>query len=294
MQPNKLIEKMDAAVVAASDNGFRTHLGASVIGHNCPRAVWYGFRWTAKQSFDARMLRLFERGNKEEFVFEDLLRKAGMEIHTIDARTGTQFRICDFGGHFGGSTDGVGTGIPELPGVWVLLEMKTHNDKSFKKLYGYDAKAKGNKYVLSKGEGVEKSKPQHFAQMQTYMGYQGLTHALYCAVNKNDDMLYFEIVPFNAAVFNRYKLRAANAIQCEDPPERISKTPAWFECGFCEFKDVCHSGATPWRNCRTCKHSIIDTEDGVWRCGKKKNRELTKQQQEDACQQYTINPAFKR
>jgi len=278
MNTDKLLEKINEATLANADLGFRTHLGGSLIAHSCARHVWYNFRWAATETPEPRMVRLWARGDREEEVFEDLLRLAGMEIHTLDASTGTQFRISDFGGHYGGSLDGIGLGFPTLPGIWLLLEFKTHNNKSFTKL---------------KKEGVEKSKPQHYGQMQTYMGYKGLTHALYCAVNKDNDELHFEIVLFNEPIFNRYKMRAANTIGDQNPPAKISQSSAWFECRFCEFADVCHRDALPYRNCRTCKFAEPNIDTGKWDCTKHK-KQLSKQEQLDACKDYAPNKKFNK
>ena len=44
----------------------RPHLGASVIGKECPRALWMDFRWASDPRFESRILRLFESGYKEE------------------------------------------------------------------------------------------------------------------------------------------------------------------------------------------------------------------------------------
>ena len=45
----------------------RPHLGASLIGDKCERAIWYVFRWATHTKFEGRMLRLFDSGNREEF-----------------------------------------------------------------------------------------------------------------------------------------------------------------------------------------------------------------------------------
>ena len=36
------------------------HLGASIIGKDCERALWYDFRWVTRWAFTGRMLRLFD------------------------------------------------------------------------------------------------------------------------------------------------------------------------------------------------------------------------------------------
>ena len=33
-------------MLKAADDGLRQHLGASLIGKPCERALWYTFRWT--------------------------------------------------------------------------------------------------------------------------------------------------------------------------------------------------------------------------------------------------------
>lgn len=278
-----LVAAIDKGTMAKADTGFRNHLGASVIGHECARHVWYHFRWAALDHPEPRMVRLWDRGNREEAVFETLLRDAGLTVSTSEEATGKQYRISDFGGLFGGSTDGVVWGfhlIDEtwaLGEVWGLVEFKTHNDKSFTKLVK---------------EGVAKSKPRHVAQMQIYMAYRGLPFALYCAVNKDTDELYFEIVLYDQAQAVRWRMRADNAIHSVQPLPKISQSPAWYECKFCQFSDVCHKGALPLRNCRTCAHVVIDSVAGKWRCGKQGDKTLDRAAQEAACQSYTPNPLF--
>ena len=52
----------------------RTYLGASIIGKECSRALWYDFRWASREKFDGRMLRLFQTGHLAEGRFvNDLL-----------------------------------------------------------------------------------------------------------------------------------------------------------------------------------------------------------------------------
>lgn len=245
-----LIDAAFATELARTEDGLRTHLGASVIGEDCARAVWFGWRWAAVEQLDGRMLRLFSRGHREEVRFAELLRGIGAEVWTQDA-DGNQFRISEYGGHFGGSLDGVARGLPEMPGVPVLTEFKTHNDKSFKDL-------------VKKGS-VRQSKPKHWKQAQVYMHKMGLKWCLYCAVNKNDDELYFELFEYDVTIGAHLLTRAEMVITTREAPARISESPTWFECKFCRYYQVCHFNAAPLVNCRTCKHSH-PTQDGKWAC----------------------------
>lgn len=193
------------------------------------------------------MLRLFQRGKDEEPRLIKLLRDVGVEVFDIDPSTNKQYRVSGYKGHFGGELDGVGQGIIDGP---FLLEFKTHGDKSFKELVQL---------------AVEASKPTHFVQMQMYMGFMGLPKALYIAVNKNDDTLYFEDVPFMPEVFESYKERAAMIIDDPRPPVGISRDPTYYECKWCEHHPICHLKAPPLKNCRTCVHST-PVDHGQWVC----------------------------
>ena len=67
------VEAVYAALEQAAEDGFRPHLGFSVIGRECLRAVWYGWRWATNDKHEGRVLRLFRRGKlEEEWLAKDL------------------------------------------------------------------------------------------------------------------------------------------------------------------------------------------------------------------------------
>lgn len=265
----------------SDEAAFRTHMGASGIGAECPRAIWYSFRWYTKPVFSGRMLRLFNRGHMEEARFIALLLSIGCAVYQQDAN-GKQFRISELGGHYGGACDGVVTEIPDLPpNTPALNEYKTHNEKSFKKLAGDNwsdyVRAQINPSlpkVKFTGEGLKLAKPQHYVQMQQYMGHMGLSVGLYFAVNKNDDEIYAEVVYADPECVSRYTQRAISLVLAQEPPKRMSDTPSWFQCKFCDHSPVCHYGHPAERNCRTC-HWSRPREDGTWWCkNKDRQREM--------------------
>lgn len=238
------------AYEADSKDGRRPHLGASLIGHPCERYLWLTFRWAGGKAFSGRMLRLFETGQLEEARLVRNLRRIGVEVKDTDPE-GKQWRVSAVNGHFGGSMDGIARGIPEAPKTWHVLEFKTHNDKSFKDLVG---------------KGVAASKPQHYAQMQVYMGLAEMKRGLYMAVNKNDDAVYTERVELHEEEFNRLIERAERVVRATEPPLRISNDPAWYQCKTCNFYDQCHSTEMPDVSCRTCAHSTPIDYNGEWQC----------------------------
>ena len=260
---------------ARQGNGFRPHLGASLIGHPCRRYLWLMFRWARAASFSGRMLRLFQRGQLEEQVFVSDLRAAGVEVWEVDPATGQQFRVESFGGHFSGSLDGVALGLLEAPATAHLLEFKTHNTKSFATLVK---------------NGVQKAKPQHYAQMQTYMGRMGLTRAYYMAVNKDTDEIYAERIRFDRAAFDAIMDKAEAVIFAPEPLERISNDPSWYQCKTCDMYEICHGQDVPAVNCRTCAHATPQ-RDGTWLC-ERHNKILSTEDQQHACQAHRFIPAL--
>jgi hypothetical protein len=269
---------IEAAVNANTDTLPRQHLGMSQIGRPCDRELWFGFRWAKQKEWGSRMLRLFARGQREEAVFVQLLRDAGIEVHEVDPETGRQYRASLIGGHFGGSQDGRVMGLPESPKTPHVAEFKTHNDKSFQAL---------------KRDGVRKAKPEHFTQMQCYMGTSDLTRALYLAVNKDTDELYAERIEFDAAEFERAIKRAERIIRADAPPAGISDDPSWFQCKFCDVADLCHRAAVPDVNCRTCAHAtpVMDGLGG-WECARNKGECIPLEFQRTGCPDHVFIPAL--
>lgn len=293
---NKILTAIDRQLKNNQEDPRRRHLGASIIGRRCIRQIWYSWRWFHPVRHEGRLLRLFERGHLEEFRFmnwlqlagfqvrpfsqmlllnsfgEYILRDWGQEVHDDEemevssdighvvraARQGVEPKQWHFsagGGHFGGSSDGQIIAPEELsdqlPGVGGV-EFKTHSDKSFKKL---------------KDAGVLSAKLEHYVQMQVYMKAFSLQWCLYMAINKNDDDLYLEVVHANPEVGDRYFDVALKILNATDAPARISEDKSWWECKFCDYREICHYGKQPDKSCRTCPFaSAVDGGDAQWRC----------------------------
>lgn len=273
LPPNRLIEMIDAATVAANNDKPRTHLGASVIGHPCERWLWFSFRWFVSEQFSGRMLRLFRRGQNEEATVLADLRAAGLVISEVDPATGRQWRFD--AGHFGGSCDGIiESGVPESPNKRHVLEIKTHSLRSFN-----DLTAKG----------VEKSKPQHFAQMQTYMAAFDVDRALYVAVCKDNDALHIERIKHDPAVSRWCIDRAQRIVFDNRLPAPVSNLPTWYQCKFCPASDICHKAAPPeGSNCRMCQHSSA-LEGGAWHCSRW-DCEIPTDAQRAGCERFVLHP----
>jgi len=269
---NDIAEQIDAQKVADTPRVHRPHLGASQIGNPCNRALWYGLHWADSPKFPGRILRLFDRGQREEEVAIKHLRSIGCRI------TGQQKRLSDLDGIFSGSCDGIISRVPGYRNTDMILEIKTHNNKSFSNL---------------QKKGVEKSKPLHYAQMQCYIKWSSLKRSLYYAINKDNDEIYTEIIEYAGdAYYNSLKAKAKSIIDADTPPERISDDSNNFNCRFCDFKDVCHNKKIADVNCRTCVHSTI-VKDCHAQC-RRHNVQIPYEKQlvSEQCPTHLLNPAL--
>lgn len=274
--PTPTINAIYAAYEVKQESGYRDHLGASLIGQECKRAIWYTWRWMTRAQHAGRLLRLFATGNLAEDRFVIDLRSVGVTVMEVDPDTGRQWAVRDKEtGHFGGSMDGKAIGLLEAPRTLHLVEFKTHSAKSFAAL---------------KKQGVQASKPPHYAQIQVYMHFGGLTRAYYMAVNKDTDDLYQERVALDKDYAQRMVERAQSIIRSPSPPAKVSDDPAWWVCRFCDHAPACHGTAMPERHCRSCLHST-PVEDGKWHCGSH-NTPLFLRDQRNGCTRHRFIPSL--
>lgn len=243
---NDLAAQIDRAVESQTDRP-RPHLGCSIAGHHCERWLWLSFRWAVREQFSGRMLRLFRRGQREEEIIVSDLKRVGIKIG------GDQTRV-DFGCHVSGSVDGIiDSGVPGAMQKRHVAEFKTHSKKSFDDLCK---------------NGVQKSKPMHWAQMQLYMMGLQIDRALYVAVCKDDDRYYTERVKMDDEAAKAILERAQRIALSDRMPPPISTDKTWYQCKFCPAHDFCfESKLTKQVNCRTCAHSTA-TDKSVFHCAK--------------------------
>lgn len=221
-------------------NRERTHLGASVIGRECPRSVALSYRKASPDAaVNGRMVRLFNRGHMEEARLAACLQVAGFTLKLIGKDGG---QISYKTGDLQGSVDGV---IRLLDGSLAVLEFKTMNRKAWEKL-----------------EKDGQIKPEHMAQMQCGMYGLGLKQALYLASCKDTDAIQVYLVDYDGEP-TEYLNLATDITHGLIPPKLVDTD---FRCKFCDHKAFCHGAAAPIASCRTCVHASFDG-NGVVTCG---------------------------
>ena len=270
-EPENTIENLIDKTHEARAQKPRPHMGASMLGHACERWMWLSFRWAVQPVFPGRVLRLFRRGHQEENNIIDDLRSIGVMVQNLETQTNV-----NFGSHVSGSIDAViNGGVPEAMQKRHIGEFKTHSLKSFN-----DVEAKG----------VEKSKPEHYAQMQVYMHGTGIDRALYVAVCKDNDRIYTERVRYNKEIAETLVERGKRIALSDRMLPPISTDPSWYQCKFCAAHSFCHeTHLTEHVNCRTCAHST-PKDDSTWRCDRHDSDNILVEYQHMGCESHTLHP----
>lgn len=193
---------------------FKT-LRASELGEECSRKLWYRSTGHLEPIPEPRVLRLFDRGHKEEERVAEWLEGIGCTI--TDQQKEVKHKD-----YFTGHIDGIVKGVPESPNKEHLLEIKTANDKSFKK-------------TLKEGVPF-----QHKVQINIYMHLLGIDRCLYIMVNKNDDDLYIERFKLDKSFAKAQLTRADRIVSMDKEPQRINDNPSFYKCKWCGFWEMCH------------------------------------------------------
>jgi hypothetical protein len=239
----QITERIDAALTQErAAQTPRTYLGASRLGVACERALQFEFLQVAPdpgREFSGRILRVFEVGHALETMAIRWLRLAGFELYTQKA-SGGQFGFSVAGGRIQGHVDGIVQAAPPEIGLQgpALWECKTMNDKSWRETVKH---------------GVARAKPVYAAQIAIYQAYMEGTvpgiaacPALFTAINKDSQELWFEWVPFDGGLAQRMSDRAVRILTATDVGEQLPRhttTPTHIECKFCAWQDRCWGSA---------------------------------------------------
>lgn len=242
-----------------------TRIGASGIGEECVRAIWFDWRGAYESKFSGRILRLFKTGHmQEDRVIQDL-RDAGLSVwsHQED---GQQWTYVFADGHGVAKLDGVVKGVPGAEKTPHTLEIKSSNLKGFKEVEKL---------------GVQHAKPMHYAQIQMGLLGSGMKDGLYIMICKDDENYYCERVKRDETAIKEIERKLDQLTRFDSPPPRITEKEDDWRCKFCDAKPVCWSKEPLRQNCRTCGYSSVEAE-GNWACAKL-NKILSQKEQLSGC-----------
>lgn len=245
-----VVAAVEAATLGAagSCDPRRGHLGASQIGVECERRLWWEFRHGGREPKSFRGPTAAKRGGLMEQVFEEELQRAG--LRPAAGRT-----YAALGAHFGGTADAVVT-VPErlaaafgLPaGTKIIVDYKDMNHARFLAL-----RRQGPR-LFEAG--------RYWAQVQTYVHFaresghlpECAWGALYCADKDREDRALY-LFPFIPAAAGVLLEKARRVITSAPPPPRGETRAEALACKFCPAADWCWRGAPLAVNCRTCCHA---------------------------------------
>ncbi len=211
-----LSKKIDK-VQSRDDKKTRDYIGASGIGADCLRQIWYEFKGYEAESVPTKTRRTWAVGKHLEGLILDWLADAGIEI----AREWADLQ-----------SDGMAYFKGHLDSVWIkngkpfaILEIKTAKDASF------------NVFVK---KGLRTWSPQYYAQIQSYMGMSGIHKAYIVVFNKDNSEIADELVIFDPDFYQTLRNKAAMVANANVAPPKINGSPLWYQCKMCKFNKVCH------------------------------------------------------
>lgn len=262
-----LVDMLDAIIIEESNKEEqRTYLGASSIGDECARKLWYKFNGE-KEYFDAKTLRKFADGHRtEEVILEWLGHCTGIELYTrgfINGYEGPGRSECEttqdymrgsttdqngdvpnhrrdvssqigfelYEGMFKGHYDGIARGFPQAPKTWHIVEIKCVNERAFKEICVL--KEKNEKTA------IRLWRPEYYSQVQVYMHQEKLTRSIHIISTPGARDLVSVRTNYDKDHAEAMLAKAMRIIDAKSPPERIGDQ-SFYKCRMCFMRDKCH------------------------------------------------------
>jgi hypothetical protein len=211
----------------------RPYLGASEIGGDCDRALYYSYNNAPSNIMGWQGCFATEDGHRtEDLTAERLALVDGIVIEVKD-KDGKQFGFSDFDGRFKGHIDGFITGLIQAPKTTHIWENKACGQKKFDEFKRVKAKH-GEKNTLKAWNYT------YYVQAVLYMDYFDLTrHYTTVALAGGRDYNSCR-TEANPELAKAMRGRAKRIIEARNPPPKLDENPEYFGCRFCRYKEHCH------------------------------------------------------
>ncbi len=194
----------------------RDYIGASNIGNDCWRQIWYELKGAKRDNPTNKVQRTWDMGKLLENFVINLLKISGVEFEDYQVE-GVDRDLPYFKGHF--------DGLMVKP--YGVLEIKTAKDSSFRQFVKH---------------GLKRWSATYYAQIQSYMGMFGVDRAYIIVFNKDTSEFHDDFVEFDADVYEQLKTKAKLIYESQFEPPRINNNPMWFQCKMCSYRTICHNG----------------------------------------------------
>jgi hypothetical protein len=225
LQREPLNVEINAAVeraVAATARLSRLYLGASIVGHECPRQIQYD--WMCTPELSARVRLIFDRGHAFEALVRAQLVLAGFRFAPKEA---LEFVALD--GFLQGHVDGIVTSGPcahfICPAIW---ECKALNAKNFRAVIR---------------NGFTATFPRYATQVALYQHFLKRPNpALVTCVNADTCEVLHLALPFDAGraeLAIDHAQAIIDATRAGDLLPRFTGNPENFQCRICQHRRRC-------------------------------------------------------
>lgn len=226
---NILLDEASVRLFAGDDSSHAYNISPSMIGDECLRRIQFSTTRAPRLPFNAKTLRIFQRGHIFEPFMCSILREAGFVIET-EGPDGRQLGFQILNNQCRGRIDGKIISGPEIEGliypcVW---EAKALGDKGFK---------------AALKDGVAKAHPRYADQAGMYQPYMDLANpTLFTILNANTMEIYNEALECNEERSQAASDRTVMVLRANRVGEllpRAAGDPDAFPCKWCDFKDHC-------------------------------------------------------
>ena len=198
----------------------RNYIGASSIGHPCPRKLKLDLDRTEPKELTFRQRLIFHMGHQIEECLLEIAREHLPHIEIMSQQT--NFKT----GELEGNVDAIIKN--KKTGEVAILEIKSANEKRFKNFVDHPLK---------------QAEMTYWSQCQAYMGGHKIYKCLFFVVNKNTGETHESWVPYDHTHFKRLIEKADYIKNTKELPLGFSQEKKQlFVCRFCEYKDFCWEG----------------------------------------------------
>lgn len=208
------LEKIDE-ILEAKEAPPRTYLGASIIGHDCSRQIWYTFN--APKSYPARVQRIFDAGHALEKTVKEWLEKAGMMV-PFTPETLASVEVPHLKGHI--------DCLVKYNNTVYVCDIKTMKHSEFNR--------------FKRSDDLKSYSFHYYSQLIVYMGIMNIRFGMLLALDKDTMELSYKTIRFDEIMYDALTAKAERIINSVEPPPRINNSPLWYQCQMCNYKKICH------------------------------------------------------
>ncbi len=224
--------ELDALTRRSESKEYSEFMRVYSAGHPCSRKLWMQFRYVLTTEFSDKTLKIFERGHKiESEIIEKLRQLKGV----IVLESQSIYRE--------GWVQGHSDVVIQHNDKKTIVEIKGFNLKNFKDVVK---------------NGITKSRPEHYVQIELYMKLSGIHDAIYLVHCKDNEEIYLENIKYDDNFATAQLKKLEGMANSNIPPGKFSEHQ--FVCkggmgyGKCDFFEVCHGYKGINQSCRTCSN----------------------------------------